>query len=206
MCRRHLQYRGLLDTISDHCKTHKTNWKKWSRKCWSCPGHPAIFQYIQPSPTWMRLVFALWQIIRVGGSKPWLDTWQACPNSAVTLLYIYIYILYIFYIFSICLRRSINCIQSIVIIWSTTHTVYTGDRWDAPETIELLDSNRSDNATAATKNSHLITTGPIMSSRTAESSPQSPSSCAVAYAILVTFGSLGLLYLRCDSSLFPSRL
>ena len=201
MCRRHLQYRGLLDTISDHCKTHKTNWKKWSRKCWSCPGHPAIFQYIQPSPTWMRLVFALWQIIRVGGSKPWLDTWQACPNSAVTLLSLYIYSIYSLYVYAV-----VSIVFNQLLSFDQRPTRYTPVWWDAPETIELLDSNRSDNATAATKNSHLITTGPIMSSRTAESSPQSPSSCAVAYAILVTFGSLGLLYLRCDSSLFPSRL
>lgn len=65
----------------------------------------------------------------------------------------------------------IHAVLSIVISRSTIQTLCAWHTWDAPETSKLLVSNRSYNATAATKKhlkktAHLINAGLIMSSST----------------------------------------
>ena len=182
-------------------KTYKNNLKTISRKCWSCPRHPALFQCDQPSPTWMRLVFALWQVIRVGGSKPWLDTRQASfASSAVTLLYIsmpYYQLLPID-------QRSKRC---------------------APDTCEMhlkqvscwsaIDPTMQRRQLKTKNTAHLINTGLIMSSSTCvaaiftsgheqlKSSPQSPSMSQFSRSLRNTMQYLQLWATR--STVFTLR-
>lgn len=127
--------------------------------------------------------------------------------------------------FSCDIALYIHAVLSIVTNRSTIQTLCTWHMWDAPETSELLVSNRSYNATAATKKqkilrisstlvsschpalalqqfSHLVTS----SWKARLKVPVCPSS-RVAYAILCNtcnFEPLGLLYLPSDSCLFPS--